>query len=415
MFRTSGMTSGSPCINEAPKKSGCSNCNSTKLLIFVLFVLYAVCQVQILVNRERSVDVANILREIQQANERIVEIELSLAKVESSLDFLHAECDTKATAHKRAKRQSSSKSSVRQKMRKIRWYLKNLQHRVQCTESDNGKDSRGKLCHTGRGVKTGFLKDKRKGAETNSSNNPTQKTTSKYQTKASRDTTSPRVSSQTDSRTTKRRFRTIYTVWGNSTCRDDVTKVYSGRVASLHSGSNPSVGSEYLCIPDRLVYTKHENLTSGLYLSPVKYGANMNIFMKFTEEQCKLYGTAICNNLKVNHAHLFRKLDYFQVPCVVCLREKRTATLLMPGRNICQSGWWKEYIGFLMTQQHGDARSQHICVIADAQGVPGSNTTGATGPLLQPVAYKCTGPSCPANYGSSSYKPRALSCAVCSI
>lgn len=127
MLGKSGMTAGSPSINEVPEKPACSNCNSTKLLILVLFVLYAVCQVQILVNRQRSVDVESILRGFQQASERIADMELSLAKVEGSLDFLHDECFTKTTTQRRTKRQSVP--SIREEIRRIKRNLKHLERR----------------------------------------------------------------------------------------------------------------------------------------------------------------------------------------------------------------------------------------------------------------------------------------------
>jgi len=127
MLRISGMTSGSLQDNGALEKGSCRNCHSTKLLIFALFVLYAVCQVQILVNREGSVNVANILREIQQTSQRIADMELSMIKVESTLDFLLAELGVKPIAHSRAKRQSGS--SIRQEMRQLKRYLKYLERR----------------------------------------------------------------------------------------------------------------------------------------------------------------------------------------------------------------------------------------------------------------------------------------------
>lgn len=127
MLKISGMTSGSPKDNGVLEKSSCCNCHSTKLLIFALFLLYAVCQVQILVNREGSVNVANILREIQQASQRIADLELSMIKVESTLDFLLAKWDVKAPGHSRAKRQTSS--STRQEMRQLKRRLKYLERR----------------------------------------------------------------------------------------------------------------------------------------------------------------------------------------------------------------------------------------------------------------------------------------------
>ena len=68
-----------------------------------------------------------------------------------------------------------------------------------------------------------------------------------------------------------------------------------------------------------------------------------------------------------------------------------------------------------MTHQSGEANAQHICVGADADGVPGSNTTGTQGPQLQPVAYKCEGPNCPTTLDSSENKAKALTCVVCTI
>ena len=187
----------------------------------------------------------------------------------------------------------------------------------------------------------------------------------------------------------------------------------SGKVATLYSRSNPRVGSEYLCIPYRIEYTDHKDMTSGLYLSPVKYGTNMSIFRKIGPETCKAWGS-YCDEVKKIEPQLFRNLDYFQVPCAVCMREKRTTTLVTPARNICHPSWWKEYSGFLMTHSHGEA-TQHICVNADADGVPGSNTTGKQGHQLQPVAYNCNGPNCPTTLDRSSNKAKALTCVVCTI
>ena len=136
------MTSGSPTINEVPEKPTCSHCNSTKLLIIVLFVLYAVCQVQILLNRQRSVDAENILRGFQKASERIADMELSLAKVEGSLDVLQDECFTKTTTQRRTKRQSVP--SIRKEIRRIKRNLKHLERRYGISFCNLGSIS-GKL------------------------------------------------------------------------------------------------------------------------------------------------------------------------------------------------------------------------------------------------------------------------------
>lgn len=411
------MTSGSPQDNEVLEKSPCCNCHSTKLFIFALFVLYAVCQVQILVNREGSVNVANILREIQQTGQRIVDMELSMIKVESTLDILLAEWPSvKLTAHSRVKRQSGS--SIRQEMRQLKRYLKYLERRIQCVMSDNGTDGRGKPCPGGTGGETGYLKNGQKEDRTSSTSKPTEKPTKTRGLKQTgAGTASSQISSQTSSRTTKRSRSTVYTYWGSSICptvKDEIVIVYSGRVASLHSRSNSAVGSDYLCVPDRFEYTDNKNVTSGLHLSPVKYGPNMAIFTAIGPEKCKEWGE-VCERLKKTTPSMFRVLDYHQVPCAVCRHEKYSSTLVTPGRNMCHPGMWREYYGYLMTGQHGNSRSQHICVGADADGIPGSNSTRSQGPFLQHVTYKCDDPTCPQNLDSLSNKAKAVTCVVCSF
>ena len=121
------MTSESPRNNGGPEKTPCGNCHSTKLLILALFVLYAMCQVQILVNREGSVNVTHLLREIQLASQRITDVELSLIKLESKLDFLLADRSAKPVVHSRAKRQSGSR--IRQEMRQLKRYFRHFERR----------------------------------------------------------------------------------------------------------------------------------------------------------------------------------------------------------------------------------------------------------------------------------------------
>lgn len=410
MRKKSGMTSGSPSINEVPEETTCRNCSSTKLLIFVVLVLYAVCQAQILLNRPSSVNVENILRGIQQAGERITDMELSIIKMEGSLDILKVECGKRAKGPSRTKRQSVS--SIRQEMLQIKRYLRHLEHRVQCATTDNGTDGRGRPCPAGRKGKIGFVKDKRKSDKTNASENPTSKSKNN---KDRLDTSATQAWSQTGSRATRRRQSSVYTCWGSAKCPEweDVETLYSGKVATLHSRSNPRVSSEYLCIPHRLNFNSHKEIDSGLSLSPVKFGANITIFSYIDPKQCKSWGKK-CEMLKKMKPELFVNLDNFQVPCSVCIREKRTATLVMPARNTCLPGWWKEYYGYLMTHHSGEG-AHHICVNADASGVPGSNSTGTQGPTLQPVAYKCNGPNCSASSDSSSNREKALTCVVCSI
>ena len=82
----------------------------------------------------------------------------------------------------------------------------------------------------------GFLKEKSKGTRNNSTGNPTQKAkNNKDRSKPSSGSPTSQTSSQTGSRSTKRRQSTVYTYWGSEKCPtlDDVKTVYSGGFAKL--------------------------------------------------------------------------------------------------------------------------------------------------------------------------------------
>ena len=53
---------------------------------------------------------------------------------------------------------------------------------------------------------------------------------------------------------------------------------------------------------------------------------------------------------------------------------------MIPGRTTCiNSGWTREYYGYLMVDYHGHHRIQYTCVDINAEGVPGTkgNRNGA--------------------------------------
>lgn len=282
--------------------------------------------------------------------------------------------------------------------------------RLQCATSDNNTDERGRPCPSKTGARTGFLKNKRKGDKTTSTSRPTSKPTT-LERKSNQGGENLMALSQTG---LKQKRTTIYTRWGKSRCEDgrssDIYTVYSGRVATLHSETNSAVGSEYLCVPDSFEYTDRRHMTSGLYLSPVRFGMNMSVFRPFSEENCRKFPSK-CKLFRELDPSYFRELEMFQVPCAVCRHEKRSATLVTPGRNSCYPYWFKIYHGVLMTRQSGTARSEHICVDYDADGIPGTNTTDTKGPFIQFVAYKCNKLYCP----QDTEIPRALTCVVCTL
>ena len=94
--------------------------------------------------------------------------------------------------------------------------------------------------------------------------------------------------------------------------------------------------------------------------------------------------------------------------CSVCKVESRGAKVMIPGRNICPSGWTTEYKGYLMSPHYGhNGRSTAVCVDADAEGRDGSFVND-DGNLWYFIQGCCGSLPCPPYVNG-----RELTCVVC--
>ena len=116
-----------------------------------------------------------------------------------------------------------------------------------------------------------------------------------------------------------------------------------------------------------------------------------------------MYGTEYETN------HIFKNnIADHEAPCVVCYVKSRASLLMMPARNVCPSGWTKEYHGYLMTEYYAHKKQRDfICVDEDAEYVPGSGAN-KNGALLYPVEGRCGALPC-----LPYVDGRELTCAVC--
>ncbi|XP_065070316.1 short-chain collagen C4-like, partial [Rhopilema esculentum] len=64
-------------------------------------------------------------------------------------------------------------------------------------------------------------------------------------------------------------------------------------------------------------------------------------------------------------------LHHHDAPCAVCLLETRGTKVMIPGRNICPSGWTMEYKGYLLSESYASkGRTAAVCVDEKAEPLP---------------------------------------------
>ncbi len=105
---------------------------------------------------------------------------------------------------------------------------------------------------------------------------------------------------------------------------------------------------------------------------------------------------------------LSKNLNNQDAPCAVCRVETRGSKLMIPGRNICPSGWVTEYKGYLMSEHYGHkGRSTAVCVDVDAEGAHGSRDN-KNGNLWYAIQADCGSLPC-----GPYVNGRQLTCVVC--
>ena len=175
----------------------------------------------------------------------------------------------------------------------------------------------------------------------------------------------------------------MYTRWGSDSCPSTTGTelLYSGRAGKTrhaHKGG----GGNYQCMPDDPDYAA---------FTP---GVQDNSYMHGVEYEPHNGGP-----LSAVHRH--------NAPCAVCYSSNRLASVMIPAKTQCPSGWTLEYWGYLMSERRHHHTSTFECVDNNPDVVPGE--TGSTYPgLFYHVEASCDGLDCPP-YDAE----KELTCVVC--
>ncbi|KAL8611844.1 hypothetical protein ACOMHN_027579 [Nucella lapillus] len=166
--------------------------------------------------------------------------------------------------------------------------------------------------------------------------------------------------------------------WGSSTCAGPTELVYSGVVGGSrydHSGA----AANALC----------------LSLSPKL----QDLISSNADGHARLYG----GEYETDDSHQHRG-----PACAVC-RSPEPTTIMVPGTNVCSSGWTRQYSGFLMAGHYTyKAATEFICVDTKLDSSMHSSAN-ENGYLLYYTKTQCGSLPCPPYENN-----KLVTCAVCS-
>ena len=229
-----------------------------------------------------------------------------------------------------------------------------------------------------------------------------------------------------------------YTRWGSTSCNS--TLVYSGRVGGPHHTQGG--GANYLCLPDdpeyelpyipgreafRILLKGGKNscfripggasatcCTIQYIYSKISRGGKhparggecppprppLNEPLPGVQGYSYIYGTEYEFGIGSKHNQ--------NVPCAVCYTPSKTASLMIPAKANCPSGWTREYYGYLMSAYRGrDKRIQYTCVDKSLSVIPGLGADNNDA-LMYHVEVSCNGLDCGRYIAENE-----LNCVVC--
>ena len=168
-----------------------------------------------------------------------------------------------------------------------------------------------------------------------------------------------------------------YTRWGNSSCPDGSSLVYSGLTGGT---SYPRQGgaTNQLCLPMDPEYTLPTE--AGVRASSLLYGSEYESIFLGTQNE--------------------------NVPCAVCMVTPRTEVIMIPAKINCPTSWTREYHGYLMSESN--YRTTFICVDVGMESVPNSSGHAEACDLWH-VEATCVSLPCP-----PYDEEKELGCVVCS-
>ena len=174
----------------------------------------------------------------------------------------------------------------------------------------------------------------------------------------------------------------VYTRWGSDSCPSTTGTelLYSGRAGKTHYNQKGG-GGNFQCMPDDPDYAA---------FAP---GVNGNSYMYGVE-----YETS---------GQPFSAVYQQNAPCAVCYSSNRLASVMIPAKTQCPTGWTLEYWGYLMAGYKNHHTTTFVCVDHSPDVVPGESAN--TNPsMLYHVEATCDGFDCPP-YDAE----KELTCVVC--
>ncbi|XP_052066717.1 short-chain collagen C4-like [Mytilus californianus] len=161
-----------------------------------------------------------------------------------------------------------------------------------------------------------------------------------------------------------------YVRWGKKGCPKGVDIVYSGQVGG-NQYSYKGGGVNYLCLPNDPENGQHQPYSNDqVHGGEYELGSSM-----------KPSGWSESMHNK-------------EVPCSVCYQKRRSAVMMIPGRQTCYKGWNSEYNGYLMSDNNGHFKRDYACVDKSAEPLDKKNGD-ENGALFYPLRTKCGSLRCP--------------------
>ncbi len=176
----------------------------------------------------------------------------------------------------------------------------------------------------------------------------------------------------------------VYERWGRSVCPSEATLVYSGVMANGWYNAI-GTGTNYLCLPLTPSYINEESASAGHGIYSTEYK------------------TSGSTDTSMNSVH---NMD---APCAVC-QSSRSNVLMIPADTSCPSGWFPEYVGYLMSGRYEHlSNKNYVCVDGHPESMFGSEAGSEQASFVYFVAAGCEGfLGCPPFVNQA-----ALSCVVC--
>ena len=171
-----------------------------------------------------------------------------------------------------------------------------------------------------------------------------------------------------------------YVIWGRKQCPPNnyTEQVYSG-FAGGGSHDQPGSASDYVCLSPDPIFIKTSALECG-----------------------RMYGAEYESNFWAANS------QDEDVPCALC-RTTHATTVMIPGTNVCNNGWNRQYYGYLASGADIHiAASSFVCVDVNPE-YRISGVGNHDGKLFYSVLAKCGSLPCPPYINN-----HPLTCVVCS-